>query len=138
MATETISRELRQLNRYWRLLAATLNEIDMALDQGTHTPEERLATIRDICTVARTTMGRITPPSVVAENQERAEGEGEPEPTERERELTAQGKRLYYTVDDNGVFHEHIEEIDPNDGPLTDEEVTIMLREGWGDDPHGR
>jgi hypothetical protein len=137
MAIETLTREQRQMNRYWWLLAGTLNELLMALDAKDLSDAERLAKIRFIHDFSREKMGRTTPPSVVAENQERADREGEPEPTERERELAAQGKRLYYTVDENGTFHEHVEDIDPNEGPLTDEEVTIMLREGWGEEERG-
>lgn len=140
MQTTEPTPELKQMNRYWYMLAATLNELGMALNHGDHTPEERLALIRAIYDHMQGHMPPAAPPSVGAEAQahaaertrEREAGTNEQARAikAREAEVAATGQMLTYRIGPDGMFHEHVFTPDPNEGPLTDEEVRIMLREG--------
>lgn len=63
--------ERKQMNRYWFMLSATFNELGVALNQGDHTPEERLAKVRAVYDHMQRHMPPAVPPSVAQEAQAR-------------------------------------------------------------------
>lgn len=127
---------LKELNHYWRLLAAVTNEIDLALTMGDRTPEQRLAKIKELVVFARAHMSWRVPPSVVAEDLAKPERQAEQAAVaaalqEREDRREAGEPTYHYRVNEQGVMEGPFLD-DPEDGPLTEEEVERMLREGWG------
>lgn len=71
MQPTDITPELTQMNRYWFMLAAILNELDVALNHGDHTPEERLAKVRAVYNHMQSHMPPAAPLSVAQAAQAR-------------------------------------------------------------------
>ncbi|NCC36477.1 MAG: hypothetical protein EOM24_31365 [Chloroflexia bacterium] len=114
--TDTSS-ELEQMNRYWFLLSATLNELGVALHQGDHTPEERLATIRALYDTMQSGMPPAAPLSVVAAAQVR-----EAERTSDKADEPEQ----YYRRTADGTFEGPFTFTAEDGAPFTPEEDAIM------------
>jgi hypothetical protein len=141
-ATATITaKQLRELNHYWHVLSALVNELGMARTMGDSTLKERLAKIGELEQWARKRMSWRVPPSVVAEDKaqeaerkraldadtsdEAMARKGEQREMEAYRlDLAARGLHHFYRMDEDGAFHEHIEPID--DEPITVEHQLQM------------
>jgi|GEM_PF-4707092 len=130
MQTTDLTRTRKEMNHYWRLLAAFTNEVDMALRMGELTPEQRMAKIAELVTFARSQMAAQVPPDVLAEDRagqaETAQQTAAPEAQEPASPL------VYYTLQPDGTFAGPFPD-DAEDQQLTPEEEAIMRREGWGE-----
>ena len=117
MQTTELTPELKQMNRYWMMLVATLNELDMALNQGDCTTEERLAKVRTLHDLMQSRMPRQAPPSVMAEGQARE--------AERARDEAAEPEQYYRRMAD-GTFAGPFSSTAEDGAPFTPEEDAVM------------
>ncbi len=117
MQPTDITPELKQMNRYWFMLSATLNELGVALNQGDRTPEERLAKVRAIYDHMQSHMPPAAPSSVAqaakARESERA-GASDDEP------------EYYYRRTADGTFEGPFTFTAEDGAPFTPEEDAIM------------
>jgi hypothetical protein len=124
--TDTSTTEIQERHHAWHLLAAFTNEVAMALTQGDASPEARLAKIGDLVAFAQTHMPKRIPPGAVAPTTATSH---------QHADLADHDEReAYYEMDADGNFRAITLTHHPDDGPLTDDEVATMMREGWDDD----
>jgi hypothetical protein len=115
MQTTELTPELKQMNRYWMLLEAARNELDMALNHGTFTPEERLAKVRALYDTLDSRIPHQAPASVAAEGQA------------RDAELAHQDEpEQYYRRMADGMFEGPFTYTDADGAPFTPEEDAVM------------
>ncbi len=117
MQPTDITPELKQMNRYWFMLSATLNELGVALNQGDRTPEERLAKVRAIYDHMQSHMPPAAPPSIAQEAQARESeraGASDDEP------------EYYYRRTADGTFEGPFTLTAEDGAPFTPEEDAIM------------
>jgi hypothetical protein len=114
-ATE-ITPELTQMNRFWYMLAGTITELDMALDHGEYTAEERLVKVRAIYEFLQSHMPPVAPPSVQRESMAR-----DAERTQDDNE--------YYVMNENGEFEGPFTFTEEDGAPFTREQDAAMRAE---------
>jgi hypothetical protein len=113
-------------------LAAVLNELWMLSQDADRSAESWRSEVQKLIDLAR-------PASNLFLDRERIarDAEGTAETADAfERQLVEAGQATAY-VFENGEFHQ-ITVTHDDGGPLTDEEVAIMMREGWGEGADGR
>lgn len=117
MQTTAITPELKQMNRYWFMLSATLNELGVALNQGDYTAEERLSMVRALYDAMIDKMPPAAPPSVAAEAQMREMERRDNEDDEPEQ---------YYRRTADGTFEGPFTFTAEDGAPFTPKEDAIM------------
>lgn len=110
-------------------LAAVLNELWMLSLDSDRSAESWRAEVQKLVDQAR-------PASNLFLERERIARDAEGTADAFERQLVEEGRATAY-VFENGEFHE-VTVTHDDGGPLTDEEVAIMMREGWGENADGR